>query len=98
MIRIGKMTDYGIVLLSYFVHDEKKAHNARDLSLESSLPLPTVSKILKGLSRAELLVSQRGVKGGYRLAFKPESISVATIIQALEGPIAMTATAKGISV
>jgi FeS assembly SUF system regulator len=90
MIRIGKMTDYGIVLLSSFVRDQEKAHNARDLSEESRIPLPTVSKILKELSRGALLTSQRGSKGGYRLAKSPDTISVAEVIQALEGPIGMT--------
>jgi len=91
MIRIGKMTDYGIVLLSHFVRDpERTVLTARDLSAVSHLPLPTVSKLLKSLSRRELLVSQRGVKGGYRLARLPEQISVSEIIGALEGPIGMT--------
>ena len=68
MIRIGKMTDYGIVLLSYFAsHPESKAFTARDLAGEAKLPLPTVSKILKTLCRGELLLSHRGVNGGYRL-------------------------------
>jgi FeS assembly SUF system regulator len=58
-----------------------------------------VSKILKMLSRAELLVSHRGVKGGYSLARLPDEVSIAQIIDAIEGPIAMTecsATAPGL--
>lgn len=91
MIRIGKMTDYGIVLLSYFAKDsERPVLNARDLAVESCIPLPTVSKILKVLSRGELLVSQRGANGGYRLAKPPHEISVSEIIAKFEGPIAMT--------
>ncbi len=91
MIRIGKMTDYGIVLLSYFAsHPESKAFTARDLAAEARLPLPTVSKILKMLCRGEVLLSHRGVNGGYRLGQPPESITVAKIIEVLEGPIALT--------
>jgi FeS assembly SUF system regulator len=91
MIRIGKMTDYGIVLLSFFARgDEPQVFNARELAAQSQLPLPTVSKILKALSRGELLESQRGVSGGYRLARSADNISVAEIISVLEGPIAMT--------
>jgi FeS assembly SUF system regulator len=65
-------------------------HNARDLAVEAHLPLPTVSKILKVLAREGLLVAHRGVKGGFSLARQPEEISVAEIINALEGPIAIT--------
>jgi len=91
MIRIAKLTDYAIVVLSYFASDpQQPVHNARDLADRAKVPLPTVSKILKALARGELLVSQRGVNGGYRLARDPREISIADIIGAVEGPIAMT--------
>jgi len=91
MIRLGKMTDYGIVLLSYFADSpQDTVFNARELAQESRLPVPTVSKILKTLSRGGLLSSQRGVSGGYRLARSPRDISIAQVITMLEGPIAMT--------
>jgi len=91
MIRIAKLTDYAIVLLSYFASDdEQPVHNARDLAERAQVPLPTVSKILKALSHGEIVVSQRGVNGGYRLAREPQAISIADIITAVEGPIAMT--------
>lgn len=91
MIRITKLTDYGIVLLSRIARDpQMQVHSVRDLAAEAHLPLPTVSKILKILARQGLLVSHRGVKGGYHLARRPEEISVAEIIGALDGPIAVT--------
>lgn len=91
MIRIAKLTDYGIVLLTHFARGAAPAVlNAPDLAVEARLPLPTVSKLLKLLSRAGLLVSHRGVAGGYSLARRPSDITVAQIIAALEGPIAMT--------
>ncbi len=91
MIRITRQTDYGIVLLACFATSPKSSlRNARDLAAETGQPLPTVSKILKILARRGLLESQRGVNGGYRLAREASSISVADIITALEGPIAMT--------
>jgi FeS assembly SUF system regulator len=65
-------------------------HNARELAARAGLPLPVVSKILKTLTRGGFLVSQRGARGGYALARRPEEISVASIIDALEGPIALT--------
>ena len=90
MIRIAKLTDYAIVLLTYFARAEDQAHTARDVAARTRIPLPTVSKVLKALSRGGLLVSHRGVKGGYALARRPEEISVSSIIAAIDGPIAMT--------
>ena len=90
MIRITKQTDYGILLLTYFVQGPKGwIWSARELAVESRLSLPMVSKILKLLTRNGLLASHRGVTGGYSLAQQPEMISVAAIISAMEGPIAM---------
>jgi FeS assembly SUF system regulator len=91
MLRVTKLADYGIVMLTHLAHhSEHVQHNARDLSLEVGLPLPVVSKILKLLAREGLLISHRGTKGGYGLARPPSEISVAEIIRALEGPIAIT--------
>lgn len=61
------------------------------LADETVVPLPTVSKVLKLLSRAGLLLSSRGVNGGYSLARAPNEISVADIIGAIEGPLSLTA-------
>ena len=65
-------------------------HNAREVAAEAKLPLPVVSKLLKALAREGLLESHRGAKGGYTLARRPESISAAEMITALEGPIGLT--------
>lgn len=91
MFRMAKLTDYGIVLLTHFArHPEREALNARELALDTRLPLPTVGKLLKELVHGGLLTSHRGIKGGYSLARDPERISMAAIIAALEGPIAIT--------
>jgi FeS assembly SUF system regulator len=91
MLRITRQTDYGVMILTRIAQEgPARIHTARDLAAETEVPLPTVSKILKLLSRAELLVSQRGVKGGYRLARPAGAITVAEVIRAIEGPIAMT--------
>ncbi|MCZ7583614.1 MAG: SUF system Fe-S cluster assembly regulator [Deltaproteobacteria bacterium] len=91
MIRINRLTDYGIVLLTHIASQpEDEPSNARDLAREAHLPMPAVSKILKLLTREGLLDSQRGAKGGYRLARRAEKITVAAIIRALEGPIGIT--------
>src|SRR5260370_37804735 len=92
MIRMNKLTDYGIVLLTHLAREgNSPIHSARDLAESSHLPAPTVNKLLKKLSQARLLTSQRGVNGGYTLARDPAEISVAEAISALEGPIAITA-------
>jgi FeS assembly SUF system regulator len=91
MIRITKQTDYGIVLLSLFARGHGgRIYTARDLANEARIGLPMVSKILKLLVHAGLLVSQRGVKGGYHLARDPGRITIADILAALEGPVALT--------
>lgn len=90
MLRMTKQADYGIVLLSYMAQHAAERHSASELSSASQLPLPTVSKILKLLVKESLLVSHRGVKGGYSLALEPEKITVAAMITALDGPIAFT--------
>ncbi len=91
MIRLGKLTDYGLVLMSQVARrPPTELHTARDLAVECHLPLPTVSKLLKRLLRGGLLASHRGIKGGYSLAREPHLISLAEIITALEGPLALT--------
>ena len=91
MIRMSKETDYGIVVLAYFAGAQKGLkHNAREVAMESQLPLPMVRKILKILAREGLLLSHRGAKGGYTLARRGERISIAEIVKAMEGPLAMT--------
>jgi len=90
MIRLGRLTDYGIVLMSHLAATDDGPHNARDLAAQTQLPLPAVSKLLKLLARAGLLTSSRGAKGGYALARPASEITVPQMIEALEGPIALT--------
>lgn len=90
MLRMTKQADYGIVLLTRMACEEGRRFAAPELADETNLPLPTVSKVLKILSRAGVLDSTRGVKGGYSLARAPEETNVAEMIEALEGPIAFT--------
>jgi len=91
MIRVGKLTDYGLVLMSQMARrPQAELHTARDLAQKCGVPLPTVSKILKTLLQSGLLASHRGIKGGYSLVRGAEAISLAEIISALEGPLALT--------
>lgn len=90
MIRVTRLTDYAIVILASMAREtEGRTYNTRELVEKTGFPMPTVSKLLKILVKKGLLKSQRGVKGGYKLARKPESLSISEIIGLLEGPIAM---------
>ena len=90
MIRMNKLTDYGVVLLTTFAREPAQGVSARELSSRTGIPQPTVVKLLKTLLKAGLLVSQRGTKGGYALARPPAEVPVSTVIEALEGPLAIT--------
>jgi FeS assembly SUF system regulator len=90
MLRMGKLTDYGIVLMSYLATNRQEQHSAHAIADAVRVPLPTVRKVLKALSHGGLLLSERGVTGGYSLSREPDKISVAEIITAIEGPIALT--------
>lgn len=83
MLRISKMADYGTVVMVYFARHGKLS-NAKEIARATHLSVPTVSKILKCLTHADLLLSERGVGGGYRLHRTPDTISVAEILFALE--------------
>lgn len=90
MLRVGKLTDYGTVVMTYLAREPEQMRSANDIAAELGLALPTVSKVLKALVHHGLLASHRGAKGGYTLAVPAEAISVAQIIAAIEGPIALT--------
>lgn len=91
MLRISKLTDYGVVLATAMAgHEAAATHTVRDLAGETGIPQPTVSKVLKTLTREGILESHRGAHGGYRLTRPPEQITIAEIVRALEGPIGVT--------
>ena len=91
MLRITRLTDYGFILLAKMCEDEPSLQNAKDMSEELDIPLPTVSKVLKLLVQGNLLESQQGSQGGYHLSKPAKEISAAKIIEVLEGPVSMTA-------
>ena len=96
MLRISKLTDYGIVLLARFAEEPQGTTlNAREMAESTTLPLPVVSKMLKTLTGAELLRSQRGAKGGYQLVREPAAVTVAELLDVLEGPVALMECAAG---
>ena len=91
MLKLSRMIDYGVVVLSQMAHRSNSLMTAPELAEVTGLPAPMVSKVLKTLARSELVVSHRGVHGGYSLSCGPDEISVAAIVEALEGPVALTA-------
>jgi FeS assembly SUF system regulator len=95
MFRLSRLTDYAVTLLTQMVSEEKGMWAASDLAEKSSLPLPTVSKILKHLAKSDIIVAQRGAAGGYKLARVASGISIAAIVEAMDGPIAITDCAEG---
>jgi FeS assembly SUF system regulator len=96
MIRMTKLADYGIVLLTHMAMEAPGTlHTAQDLASKSRVPVPTASKLLKSLARAGLVISHRGRNGGYGLSRDAEAISVAQIIAAIEGPIGLTECGTG---
>ena len=90
MVRLTRMADFAIVLMYQVAIAGGRPLNAGELAAETHVPRPTTTKILKSLTRAELLSSSRGIKGGYMLAYSPLDISVGDIVAAVEGPIALT--------
>lgn len=90
MLRISKLTDYGMVIVSFLAGRPQHRLQAKGIAEQTGIAAPTVSKLLKILARHKLLKSFRGTHGGFQLALDPEAISVADLIKALEGPIALT--------
>ncbi|MFZ4077200.1 MAG: SUF system Fe-S cluster assembly regulator [Legionellaceae bacterium] len=84
MLRINKLADYGTVVMVYLARRNDCLLNARDIALHTRLSVPTVSKLLKRLTAAGLLVSVRGAAGGYRLQRAAAQISVVQILYALD--------------
>lgn len=90
MLRVSKLTDYATVVMTGLAAAGDGVLSAQVLAERAHLEAPTVSKLLKQLAQAGLVVSTRGINGGYRLARPPREISIADIVVAIEGPIGMT--------
>jgi len=95
MFRLNRLTDYGVVVLTQMSRNPDDLRTAPQISQETGVPLPTVAKLLNALAHGQLIESHRGAAGGYTLNRTAEEITVAEIIQALEGPIALTACVEG---
>lgn len=94
MLRISKLTDYATVILARLATEPQRRFTAAQIAAETHLAAPTVSKLLKQLHRQGLVHSTRGLHGGYLLARPASEITAAHILDALEGPVALTECAS----
>ena len=90
MLRVTRLTDYATVVLTVLAVEPDRVLSAAELAERAGLEPPTVSKVLRPLAQAGLLEAFRGAHGGYRLSRAPEEISLIAIVEAMEGPLAMT--------
>lgn len=96
MLRISKLTDYATVILAALAADPDRVLTATALAERTRVALPTVSKLLKVLQRSGLVTSTRGLHGGYQLSRPAAQITAAAILDALEGPLALTDCSAGL--
>lgn len=90
MLKINKLTDYASLILGRLAAKYPEFISAQDIAEMTTLPYPTVSKILKMLSRENILTSNKGINGGYQFSRPPEMITLADLIKAMEGQKALT--------
>lgn len=95
MLRISRLTDYATVVLATLAQEPERVQTATALAERTRIAAPTVSKLLKQLQRANLVTSTRGLHGGYQLARPAAQVTAADILDALEGPVALTDCAAG---
>ena len=89
MLALTKKTDYALIALSHLARTDGGPVSARQIGEQYSMPLPLLMNVLKRLSRSGLVKSVRGAKGGYRLAVAADELTLATLIEAMEGPIGL---------
>ena len=95
MFKLNRMTDYAIVVLGVLAHRQGEILATAQLAELTGLNQPTVAKVAKTLVVADLLETQRGVHGGYRLARRAAMISLVQIVEAMEGPIVVNDCVEG---
>ncbi|MDP9096258.1 MAG: SUF system Fe-S cluster assembly regulator [Pseudomonadota bacterium] len=94
MLRLSKLADYAVVVLARLSF-EGAVQTSPGIAAATGLPEPTVAKVLKGLAGGGLVASQRGARGGYRLARSLDQIHVGDVIAAIDGPVHLTACVDG---
>ena len=99
MLRLSKLTDYAVVVLIRLGDCQRAGEDcvqtSPGIAAATGVPEPTVAKVLKALGSSSLVISQRGARGGYRLSRPLDVVTVADVIAAIDGPIALTACVEG---
>jgi FeS assembly SUF system regulator len=95
MIKISRLADYAVVILTTMGKDAEELVTASEVSVRTNLPEPTVAKVLKLLSKADLVTSTRGASGGYKPSRNVKEISIVEIVTAVDGPVSLTACVEG---
>ena len=97
-MRLTHLADYAVVMMTAAARrDSESRLSAAELSAETGVPLPTAQKLMGKLAAAGLLTSARGAGGGFTLAHPVSQISLADIVEAVEGPIALTMCSDGVN-
>jgi FeS assembly SUF system regulator len=91
MLRLSKKADYALMALQHLARRGEQSSSAREIAEQYDIPIDLLAKVLQRLTRRGLLASQQGTRGGYQLARPATAISVADVIQAIDGPVTVTA-------
>ena len=92
MLRLSKKADYALIAMKHLaVRGDRASSSAREIAEQYDIPIELLAKVLQRLVRRGLLASHQGTRGGYELARQPGLISVADVIQAIDGPVSVTA-------
>ena len=92
MLRLSKKADYALIAMKHLaLRGDRGSSSAREIAGLYDIPIELMAKVLQRLVRRGLLISQQGTRGGYHLSRPPVQISVADVIQAIEGPVTVTA-------
>lgn len=93
-MRLSRLADYAIMLMTHAAQHPADSHTAAESAAATRLPVPTVARVMARLCRAGFLASERGAKGGYRLARPAAGIPVGAIVSLFDGPVMLTRCAQ----
>ena len=95
MLRLSKKADYALLAMRHLAQSDREAVSARELAETYDIPPELLAKVLQKLVRARLLDSHQGIRGGYGMARPAAEVSVADVIEAVDGPLKVTACSEG---
>ena len=91
MLSLTKKSEYALIAVCHLARADQPVISAREIAAEHGVPLPLLMNVLKKLCQAGHVRSMRGARGGYKLAVRPERLSLAAMIEAVEGPVRLVA-------